>query len=229
MDEGRNVKRRGMEIGVALREQGYVFLSAFRAAESGASVAELLGVPVALGSGPAVHALRPHREEDSTPNTYSGLFGHGSFPFHSDLAHWSRPPRYLFLRAVIGYACVPTLLIDGNAIVSGVGASTLRRALVRPRRPVKGGRPLLRLYDEVGSEALLRWDQTFIKPASGAGREGFARVMAALEYVEPVSIPLVERGDTLIINNWRMLHARAAVPEGCEDRLLERAYLEGVR
>lgn len=184
-----------MEIADTLKEDGYVFLPAFEPEESGATVAEVLGVPVALGSGAAVHPLRPQREGETTPNTYSGLFGHSSFPFHSDMAHWCRPPRYLFLRAVVGYASVPTLLVDGNSIVRNVGARTLRRALVRPRRPVRGERPLLRLYDEVGLEPMLRWDQTFIRPASGAGREGCAQMLAALERVEPVSVPLVARGD----------------------------------
>lgn len=218
-----------MKIADALKQEGYVFLPGFQPEEGGATVADMLGFPIALGSGPPVHPLRPCRKEEAALNTYSGLFGHGPFPFHSDMAHWPRPPRYLFLRAVVGYASVPTLLIDGNSIVRNVGARLLRRALVRPRRQVKGEWPLLRLYDEDEVDSVLRWDQTFIRPASAAGREGFTKMLAALEEAKPVSIPLSAQGDTLIIDNWRMLHARAAIIVGCEDRLLERAYLEGVR
>ena len=33
-------------------------------------------------------------------------------------------------------------------------------------------------------------------------------------------------GDTVILDNWRMLHGRSAVPEKYSDRMLQRAYLE---
>ncbi|TIW05266.1 MAG: TauD/TfdA family dioxygenase, partial [Mesorhizobium sp.] len=33
-------------------------------------------------------------------------------------------------------------------------------------------------------------------------------------------------GDTLIIDNWRMLHARSPIITGTEDRAIERIYLE---
>jgi hypothetical protein len=151
------------------------------------------------------------------------------FPFHTDFAHWRRPPRYLFLRAIVGYTEVPTLIAESAEIIASVGARILRRAFVKSRRPVNGSTPLLRLYEAAcDDQHLIRWDQTFIRPASEAGRLGVARFKDALEGVTPVTVPLAQRGDTLIVDNWRMLHARAAVPETCKDRLLERAYLERV-
>lgn len=212
-----------------LSQSGYVFLPAFEPKRPSDEVAESLGFPIALGDGSAVHPLRPAEKDDSTPNTYSGIYGRGTFPFHSDLANWRRPPRLLFLRAVVGYDAVPTLLIDGMKIAAGVGLRIMRRALVKPRRPVKGAMPLMRLCEEVGSDQLIRWDQTFIKPASAAGRLGFATFHAALVQTEPITVPLAAPGDTLIVDNWRMLHARGHVPDSCKDRLIERAYLEGVR
>jgi hypothetical protein len=105
----------------------------------------------------------------------------------------------------------------------------MQRSLVKPRRPVQGSMPLMRLYDQIGTNKLLRWDQTFIRPAGTSGRSGFALMEAALQKAEPIAIPLSSPGDTLIVDNWRMLHARAPVPVACKDRLIERAYLEGVR
>ena len=35
-------------------------------------------------------------------------------------------------------------------------------------------------------------------------------------------------GDTVIIDNWRMLHGRPAVPEGRRDRHLQRVYLRSL-
>jgi alpha-ketoglutarate-dependent taurine dioxygenase len=39
---------------------------------------------------------------------------------------------------------------------------------------------------------------------------------------------LSQPGDTLIIDNWRMLHGRSAVQQSEKDRLLERAYLSDI-
>jgi alpha-ketoglutarate-dependent taurine dioxygenase len=42
------------------------------------------------------------------------------------------------------------------------------------------------------------------------------------------SCALARAGDTLLIDNWRMLHARSSIPLGREDRIIERVYLEGL-
>jgi len=42
----------------------------------------------------------------------------------------------------------------------------------------------------------------------------------------PFPIRLANAADTLIIDNWRMLHSRSAILAGRETRLLQRAYLE---
>jgi hypothetical protein len=86
----------------------------------------------------------------------------------------------------------------------------------------------LRLFEGDDEASLIRWDQTFIRPASEAGRLGFALFKEALSTIEPTRVALAARGDTLLIDNWRMLHARSSVPADCRDRLLERAYLEVV-
>lgn len=211
-----------------VRRDGYVFLPSFKPERSGPEIATALGCPVALGDGPPVHRLISRERDDATPNTYSGLFGRDPFPFHTDLAHWRKPPRYLFLRCVVGYAEVPTLIADGRDIITVVGARTLSRALVQPRRPIAGALPLLRLYHQESDQSLVRWDETFIRPASASGTEGYSRFKKALDTAEGLSIALARSGDTLIIDNWRMLHARSAVPAACQDRCLERAYLEQV-
>jgi alpha-ketoglutarate-dependent taurine dioxygenase len=41
-------------------------------------------------------------------------------------------------------------------------------------------------------------------------------------------IRLVRRGDTLLIDNWRMLHARSPIPMGRGDRCIQRVYLGGL-
>ena len=209
-----------------LAAQGYAVLPRFAVDVGLEAVVAYLGEPVAAWDGPIIHELVPRAS--AAPNTYSGIFGHGRFPFHTDLAHWGVPPRYIVLRCVRGYADVPTQLIDGGAIVSEVGAVEMRRALMTPRRPRSGRIEVLRLSQREGSEELLRWDEVFLKPASRVGQRVFERVLVFIENAEPASIALVDRGDVAIIDNWRMLHARPAISDDRRDRRLERVYLKGL-
>lgn len=209
-----------------LVEHGYALLASFRPNSGGRDVAEELGNVLTLGEGPPVHLLRPAAKENAAPNSYSGIYGLGVFPFHTDMAHWRHPPRFIMLRCIVGFVEVPTLLADGAEIVRRVDGNILARALVQPRRPVKGRLPLLRVFQPSEGFGIIRWDEKFFKPASRAGEHGVESFRAALGQISKQSITLVERGDTVVIDNWRMLHARSPVPPGCEERIIERAYLE---
>src|SRR6185436_2134964 len=89
--------------------EGYVVLPRLAVDVRLDSIAKDLGQPIAAWNGPIVHELAPR--VSGTPNTYSGIFGLGRFPFHTDLAHWPVPPRYLVLRCIRGYEDVPTQLV----------------------------------------------------------------------------------------------------------------------
>lgn len=211
-----------------INKNGHLFLNEFHPDSDSATVISLLGAPVALGDGCAVHSLAPATTEASTPNTYSGMYGLGAFPFHTDLAHWRTPPRYLALRCVVGFEDVPTLLLDGDEIVSVIGKNLLSRSLVQPRRPIKGRLPLFRLLQSSEERDLLRWDEVFIRPASDVGKAGFREFKTAIESQTPIRISLSKPGDTVIIDNWRMLHARSAIRPEHQSRKIERAYLEDI-
>jgi len=174
--------------------------------------------------GGLVQYLTPRAS--STPNTYSGLYGLQKFPFHSDLAHWRLPPRYLLLRCDKGFKEAPTFLLDGQKLVENVSIDILKRAIFKPRRPMNGAITLLRLYEPVDDGFRLRWDEVFIKPASKVGDIANQSVRQYLSDCGPIALSLADLGDTLLIDNWRMLHARGSIPIGCEDRKIERVYLE---
>lgn len=171
------------------------------------------------------HTLSPKGTEHASPNTYSGMFGHDEFPFHTDLAHHRSPPRYVVLRCVIGFTEVATRLLDGRELVAAVGRDKLRRAVVRPRRPVGGQLPLLRLLELSDEGQLIRWDAQFIVPASNGGTAAFPLVRSWISSMRSSDVALAESGDTLIVDNWRILHARSPVDDRHSTRLIERTYL----
>lgn len=205
---------------------GYIHLPSYHPDTSTGEILNSLGVPLAFTTASPTHELKPKSTETATPNTYSGIYGYGQFPLHTDLAHWRYPPRFLMLRCIIGFDAVPTLLVDSAAIVDDENRSIFARALVRPRRPIDGSLPLLRLYGQREDKELLRWDEVFICPASPAGETGVKKFAECLGRMEPVKVALANPGDTLIVDNWRMLHGRSRVPQTCQSRVLERAYLE---
>ena len=48
--------------------------------------------------GPLIDKLAILNSTDAPMNSFSYLFGHGAFPFHTDMARRVRPPRYVIMR-----------------------------------------------------------------------------------------------------------------------------------
>jgi alpha-ketoglutarate-dependent taurine dioxygenase len=187
------------------------------------------GDPLTLPGLDTIQRLRPLEAKQSTPNTYSGNYGLDDFPLHTDMAHWVLPPRYLLLRCIVGSQGVATRILDGHNVIGKLGEGMLSRALVQPRRPLDNTRALLRLLDSRnGSKKLLRWDDLFITPAttsSAATCESFSLLTRSLE---PHEIFLRSPGDTLLVDNWRMLHGRSRAGPEDSARHIERAYLDSL-
>ena len=211
----------------AITRKGYVFVHEYCLGKDTPTVAASLGKPMTPWNGRLVQELVPRAT--STPNTYSGLYGLNRFPFHTDLANWRLPPRYLLLRCLRGYADVPTLLLDGQTLAERVTLNILARAVFKPRRPRDGAIVLLRLCEAVDDGYRLRWDPVFLKPASKIGDLADQQVREYLADSEPLSVSLARLGDTLLIDNWRMLHARSPIPAGRNERRIERIYLEELK
>ncbi len=209
-----------------IARDGYAFFRAYCPGDDALAVANALGQPLEPWEGGTVQNLVPR--STATPNTYSGSYGLGCFPYHTDLAHWRIPPRYLLLRCVTGYADVPTLLLDGKCIFDAVTLDILTRAIFKPRRPRNRTLELLRLCEPTSDGYCFRWDELFLKPASKIGNLASQRVKEQLDKCEPLKISLERVGDTLLIDNWRMLHARSRIPAGREDRKIQRIYLESL-
>lgn len=209
-----------------LSKRGYVFLRNYQPGSQTVAVALNLGEPLTPWEGGLIQTLIPRVQ--ATPNTYSGIYGLGSFPFHTDLAHWRIPPRYLLLRCVTGYADVPTPLIDGQSLINAITLDVMSRAIFRPRRPRHGTLALLRLCEPTDHGYRLRWDEVFLKPASKVGDIANLRIRDWLSNCKPTPISLAQTHDTLLIDNWRMLHARSPILTGRENRTIERVYLGGL-
>src|SRR5262245_53046643 len=101
-----------------LTRRGFAFVRNFRLSADTITIANELGTPLIPWEHGLIQGLAPRAS--STPNTFSGIYGLNRYPFHTDLAHWSTPPRYLLLRCTTGYADVSTPLIDGRILIEAL-------------------------------------------------------------------------------------------------------------
>jgi L-asparagine oxygenase len=216
-----------LSISQTLAVEGSAIIRRYEPDASSIDAFARLGIVDTVEGLGSVQALIPHDLDKAPPNTYSGNFGTSDFPLHTDLAHWAVPPRYLALRCVRGSSMVATRLLDGQLLVKEFGTELLRMALVQPRRPMRNGKQLLRLLERTGAPepCCIRWDSIYLKPATTLAKDVFTRVESFLSHIEPVEVVLLDRGDTLIIDNWRWLHGRSSITEGARSRHIDRAYL----
>ncbi len=208
-----------------LMSHGFVIMSQWRPGETTLDAARSLGTVIEDAEIPAVQQLQPHLQTESTPNLYSGNFGLDAFPMHTDLAHWSVPPRYLMLRCIRPAPNVRTLVLHRRDALQGLALDAMHRALFRPRRRVRGRLSLLRLLQQTPVGSLLRWDQLFLIPMNKAAIEVADHFRTIDHSAAVTNLSLHEAGDTLLIDNWTVLHARSEVPITGLSRLIERVYL----
>lgn len=67
---------------------------------------------------------------------------------------------------------------------------------------------MLRLKHTCDTSEIVRWDKVYLMPASPVGELAFAQYQSLVDRAEPVPAVMVDDGDVLLIDNWRMLHAR---------------------
>ena len=220
-----------------LNRDGFVFLRRWRPEQTtlvlSRSMGKLVDIPTLLPNSdiPTVQVLRPSHQAASSSTRYSGIYGLAEFPLHTDFSYWLRPPRYLLLRCLKGSAAVTTSLLDWSELSAVTSLTALRRAIVRPRRrATSGAHCLLPLVFHVGGACGFRWDPVFLVPMNKPACQ-FGEIMSSRPWKRAtlMSLVLADPGDTLIIDNWRLLHGRSEVPSGQVGRRLERVYLSEIR
>ncbi|MCH7500823.1 MAG: hypothetical protein IH886_12585 [Nitrospinae bacterium] len=204
-----------------LEAQGYVNLGVIDPDIDTLAVAEKIGSVVKISGVPAVQSLTPKYKKETPPNIYSGNFGLKEFPLHTDLAHWYIPPRFFILRAKVPAPDVSTMILHYAKFLKDVPSKLVSRALFKPRRKLDNKLFLLRLV----SQGISRWDEIFISPENDSAK-------CISEYIKNKDfstvtdkISFMNKGETLLVDNWKVLHGRSKVPQGSMNRTVERVYL----
>ena len=179
--------------------------------ELGRSLGNIL--PSRKNSNKLIDVLVP-KGESKYERSISAIYGLNEFPFHTDGAYMPNPPRYLILRNVSRDNKTDTLLKDLKFDCKEL------RELQRAVWYVNGGRgrfytSIISSYNEVYH---LRYDKECMRPA----HKRFFHTKAIMEerLINSNTIRIGWRmNQSLIIDNWRILHARDAVGSNINRRL----------
>jgi len=207
-----------------LDEQGFVKFSVASGVTQTLEIARSIGDVALLPGIAEVQTLTPKQAEMTEKSSYSGNFGTGPFPLHTDMAHWHTPPRYFLLRCVRPAEGVYTTFLHARKLFHAEADDTMNRSLFRPRRRIDGRLTILRL----NSGGMYRWDSLFIQPINDRAEALRQRIAQRIDVCSPLHVALEESNECIVVDNWKTLHGRTAVPPQCMSRRLDRVYLSNI-
>lgn len=179
-----------------------------------------LGTPTkGRGSRQVIEQLIPREVETAHPSSLSKKYGLGEFPFHIDTAHWPIPCRYILLACVNpGLSDTPTHLLNRERVTLSKSELQLARTGIFY---VRNGRNSFYSCILEGNRSFLRLDPGCMEPESSEAMQALTlfssiRVSHLAEHVS------WRAGTIIVIDNWRVLHARGLVNATNEGRTLLR-------
>ena len=203
-----------------LRRRGWAMFRTGPSPKRILALAEELGIPIAPPNRPALHCLPARPENTAAVNTYSGRFGMGEFPLHTDMANWTTPPRYVLLRRKSPDASVPTLVADPVIPLQSVDLAQLKKGIWVGRAARRSF--VCNLLAMKNGHHLFRWDPVTLKPLTDDARNVQAELEAILRKGKVTPIDYDDE-TTVVLDNWRILHARPRVL--IEQRVMERVLV----
>jgi hypothetical protein len=178
-------------------------------------LANSLGRPIpSYRNGPLVDTLRP-TISGRTQLTFSSIYGMGEFPWHTDGAISISPPRYFVLRSISSGMTEPTLLLDVLKILTRRELLTRSmQALFSSRTPLSTS--ITPFVQHLNAMLRVRYDSRTMKPLNRTAN----LISDLIRDHEPDGRIYWTQNRTVVVDNYRMLHARPAIEDA--SRLLER-------
>jgi L-asparagine oxygenase len=177
-----------------------------------------LGHPVrSRTNGRYVDRLRPLSRDKAPKNSMSAIYGTAAFPFHTDCANRRTPPHYIVLSLAPGSSSDRATLLKDSREISPQEAVALSRAVylvTSTRQP---------FYANVLVPAFIRYDPCCMRPAS-ASFAAAERIFSSFLQRSKTTVIEWESRRMLVIDNHRLLHARAEGPAET-DRVLFRVLI----
>ena len=203
-----------------LKKDGFCIVRGIRESDLLSIVQPLGQIRMDPRSPEPIRDIQPQGAGIAKPNTLSSRYGVGSFPFHTDAAHWERPARYLLLYCVSpGEGIRPTLLQDSNTWQLNCDEMDLAcRALwAVGNRHARLSHVAVRSGDQLS----IRYDMDCMRPMTAEARELQALLASRIQATAQKRIDW-QAASLLAIDNHRMLHARGEAQRPDASRILKR-------
>lgn len=210
----------------ALRNHGFYRMASGVVLDDDAliAVAKSVGWPFGEPRDPRlVRPTSPIAAARAASNTLASRYGFGAFPFHTDTAHLREPADFLLLYCVSpGVSRRATAVVDTRAWSLGLGEAHILRNEVWV---VRSARPPFHCTVGTGRDDLsIRCNFDCMTPAVRTRAESRAIVDEHVVRAEKVLITW-SSGDLFLLDNRRMLHARAPALQDDPDRELKRVLI----
>lgn len=209
-----------------LRSQGFAIIGEIASTSEMLLVADRLGRILRAPSGEVVKELTVRDRHESRPGSLSARYGRRAFPFHTDTAFWSVPCRFIVMR-VVGDMRRSTLLLEFESLWAALGQGVRQDALRSVWRVARerGGIYCSMRFGAQGRHGW-RYDAEVMKPANDAAVR-IANLLSTVFHAPEDFLSVAWSANScLVVDNWRLLHARAAEPPQEEERQLFRIYVE---
>jgi hypothetical protein len=208
----------------ALRQSGWAAIDGAKTTSDMMDVARAIGRPLRAPTGELVRRLMPIDAHLARANSLSSRFGRGSFPFHTDTAFWPIPSRYLVMR-VIGDQRRATTLLDFEDVLGKLSSrarNDVQRSVWRARRD--GCAMYCSMSFAAGTLRGWRFDADVMEPANASAKRAHEDVAHVIRESNPTATISWETTTCVVIDNWRLLHARGSAPPKEKARILFRIY-----
>jgi hypothetical protein len=187
-----------------------------------AALAEGLGEIVPGRSRQRVEHIFPQDARMAHAGSLSQQYGMAPLPLHTDTAHWTVPCRYLVMAcAEPGPEPTPTILLDSRVVsLTKCEAAACSSAVFL----IRNGRRSFYGSITAQNRPFIRFDRGCMEPLSPNGAE-IAGAFSQARNAGKTYRHDWQRGDILVIDNWRMLHGRGIDNQTASGRLLLRAMV----
>jgi Taurine catabolism dioxygenase TauD, TfdA family len=169
-----------------------------------------------------VERVSPKTTNQARPGTMSAIYGLGSFPLHTERAHWRVPPRYLIFRSAGVITKCPTTMLDSY----GLGFDKqLVRDLFQEFWLVhwEGDGFLTQVLRPLPTSSWwqIRYDRCCMTIDDEKRQNLVSRLEGLLDSIA-LEYHFWEPSTVLLIDNWRVLHGRGKATDEDVGRVLER-------
>ena len=177
-------------------------------------------IPSRKNSNDLIDTLTIKSKNYANPKSLSALYGDKDFPFHTDGAYLTEPPKYVILRSPKQIRNCPTLICKPTFTIDD------RNNLMKNVWLVNGGRGKFytSMLEDYDNDYRIRFDLACMRPAL-ADFKSSADIMASVISTSDNQEINWNANQCVIFNNWKLLHSRADATNSA-DRILERVWIK---